>query len=288
MCRTNSAHAAIRSIVTSSRRRGLAQSRNARARRLAKTALLLGLGVAATARAAALPAWPPFLPPRDTFSPAVVATVEKVWQDPTLTRTVDADPVETPLDVYRVFFDMPDVTTAAARHLGLARYEVRRVSQDTYEADDRAGARGRYRVLVQAPGRRVLLSTGRHESGLLGTVRGDALTMVTLEAREGATAPRLVAYVRIEHAVAAALARALVPVFGYLADRKLREGFRVTAKVSEWAWRSPGEFCGWLEDGAVSAERAAVVAAALGRCASSDQALTSYRRPRHSIAPSPR
>jgi hypothetical protein len=219
-----------------------------------------------------------------------VTTVAKVWQEPTLTRTVEGDPVETPFEVYRVFVDMPDVTAAAARHLGLARYEVRRVSADTYEADDHAGASGRYQVLVHTPERRVLLSTGRHKSFLLGTVSGQALTVVTLEQRDATIVPRLTAYVHIDHPVAAALARALVRVFGRLADGKLGEGFQVTARVAEWAWRSPAELCRWLEHDAVPRTRAAEVADTLARCETSDQAgsPTSYRRPRHSTLPSPR
>ncbi|HXH83402.1 MAG TPA: hypothetical protein VNN07_10785, partial [Candidatus Tectomicrobia bacterium] len=190
-------------------------------------------------RAAATPAWPPFLPPADTFPEAVAATVRHVWEDPTLVRTVEGEPVEVPAAVYRIFFDAPDVTTAAARHLGLARYEVRKVGPETYEADDRAGARGHYRVLVHEPGRRVLLSTGEHRSVFLGRVAGHALTVVTLDAADGAAIPRLTAYVRIDNAVAATIARTLVALFGHLADRKLAEGFRVTAEVAAWAARAP-------------------------------------------------
>jgi hypothetical protein len=56
----------------------------------------------------------------------------------------------------------------------------------------------------------------------------------------------LTAYVRIDNAFAAALARHLLPIFGRLADRKLSEGFAVTAKVAEWAVAHPDEFCDWL------------------------------------------
>jgi len=55
--------------------------------------------------------------------------------------------------------------------------------------------------------------------------------------------PKLVAYIYIDSPVAATLARALVPTFGFLADRKLGEGMRVTAEVAEWAIEPSGGFC---------------------------------------------
>lgn len=38
----------------------------------------------------------------------------------------------------------------------------------------------------------------------------------------------------------------IVPVLGYLADRKLTEGFRVTGRVVEWARREPASLCEWF------------------------------------------
>lgn len=225
----------------------------------------MGLVVALVAHPAAA-GWPPFLPAPDALPSGIVAAVEEVWRDPTLVRTVQGEPLAVPLELYRVFFDAPDVTAAAARHLGVARYRVSLVGDRTYEADDRDGARGVYVVLAEGPERRVLLSTGQHRGALLGTIGGRALTVVTLEERSGAVVPQLTAYVRIENALAAALARALIPLFGHIADRKLAEGFRVTAAVVDWASQAPDEFCRWLAGAEIPPARAAHVAAALGGC----------------------
>lgn len=192
------------------------------------------------------PAWPPFLPPPETFSPGVIATVERVWADPTIHRRVEGAPAAVPLGVYVAFVDAPEVTAAAARRLGLARYEVRMLDEDWYEADDRDGARGVYRVLVRDGTRRVILSQGTHTGALLGTIGGSALTLLELTDHGGKTTQRLDAFVLIESRPAAALARILILVFGWIADRKLGEGFRVTAGVAEWAAAHRGEFCEWL------------------------------------------
>ncbi|HZS34482.1 MAG TPA: hypothetical protein VFC42_14015 [Methylomirabilota bacterium] len=211
-------------------------------------------------------AWPPFLPSPDTVPAEVVSTVERVWAHPTLVRTVEGVAAPVPFAVYARFIDAPDLTAAAARHLGLARYEVRMVGDRRYEADDHDGARGIYRVLVDDPGRRVILSSGRHTGTLLGTIRGHALTVLTFREDGGETRQQLTAYVLIENRVAALLARALVPVFGGLADRKLTEGFRVTAQVAEWAVRRPAEFCRWLASEPVPRAEVARVAQVVDRC----------------------
>jgi hypothetical protein len=180
-----------------------------------------------------------------------------VWRDPTLSRAVRGRPAAVPFSTYVAFIDLPDVTAAAARFLEVAKYEVRVLGDDLYEADDHNGARGRYRVLVREPTRRVILSWGEHRGRVLGTIRGDALTVLDFAPANDRIEPRLRAYVLIENAIAARLARLLVAVFGGVADRKLAEGFAVTAKVAEWAAREPGPFCDWLAREPLPAERRA-------------------------------
>jgi hypothetical protein len=198
------------------------------------------------ARTGSAAAWPPFLPPRGEFSAEIVESVERVWADPTLTRSVEGEPVAVPLETYRAFVDAAEVTAAAAQHLGIARHQVHLQSDGWYAADDRDGAVGRYRVLSRDDGRRVILSIGRHTSPFLGTIRGRAVTVLRFDEGAHGVVPRLTAYVRIENRAAAILARVLVSLFGRVADRKLAEGFRITAQVVEWAQRRPAEFCDWL------------------------------------------
>ena len=115
-----------------------------------------------------------------------------------------------------------------------------------FRSDDHDGARGTYRVLVREERRRVILSRGEHSGNILGTITGSALTVVDFEPSSGGVDQRLTAYVRIDNAVAAALARLIVWAFGFIADRKLAEGFNVTAAIAEWAVEQPAEFCQWL------------------------------------------
>lgn len=211
-------------------------------------------------------AWPPFLPPAESLPAELVAAVERVWREPTLSRTVRGRPARVPFDVYVAFVDSPEVTAAAARFRQLARYEVRALGDDAYEADDGDGARGVYRVLVREATRRVMLSRGEHSGLLLGAIRGSALTVLALEPRDREVAQTVTAYVRIDNRVAAALARLLVAVFGFIADRKLAETFTVSAAVAEWAVERPDEFCPWLDAEPLPTERREAIRGVLLPC----------------------
>lgn len=159
------------------------------------------------------------------------------------------------------------MTASAARHLDLAKYEVRRVGGDVFAADDGNGAYGTHEVLARGPRRRVLVSWGEHRGHLLGTVRGSALTVLDFTEDAGGVQPGLTTYVRIENKAAAGLARALMAVLGGIVDRRLAAGFATTAEVAEWAVRQPDEFCAWLQGAAPSEPDATIVTAALPGCA---------------------
>jgi len=78
--------------------------------------------------------------------------------------------------------------------------------------------------------------------------------------------PTLTAYVYIDNRVAAALARTLITSFGFVADRQLGEGLRVTAEVAEWAVDRSGGFCEWLAREPLPSARRARILVALPAC----------------------
>ncbi|MBI3031431.1 MAG: hypothetical protein HYY64_18175 [Candidatus Rokubacteria bacterium] len=195
--------------------------------------------------------FPSFLPGADQFPPDVRSEIISVWTDYTLTRVVAGRPARAPLEIYRLFVDHPDVTAAASRHLGLAKYRVEPVGPDRFAADDGEGAKGTYRVLVHDDRRRIMLTRGSHEGRILGRIGGASLTILSFELRAGSegapeVAQQVESFVRIDNPVAAFFARLLLPLFSGYADRKIAETFDVTARVSEWAAREPTAFCAWL------------------------------------------
>lgn len=226
-------------------------------------ALLVALAVTATAAGDA-ERWPPFVPSPATLPAAIATGVEQAWGRPTFTRHVDGERARAPFDLYVALVDAPEVTAAGARRLGLARYDVRRLGPGWYHADDGAGAQGEYHVLARERTRRVMFSRGHHVGRLLGTITGVALTDLRFEPHGGEVAQRLTAWVVIDNRLAAMLARIFIPLFGQVADRKLQDAFRVTARVAEWAAIHPTEFCKWLGGEAALGEARRPVLAAAG------------------------
>ena len=195
--------------------------------------------------------FPPFLPEPERLPAEIRTEVASVWTRHTLTRVVSGQPARAPLDLFRLFVDLPEVTAAASRHLGLAKYRVRQLGPDHYEAEDGEGAGGNYRVLVRDPHRRVLLTWGSHTSWILGRITGASLTLLTFVPETSADggsqiAQRVETFVRIDNRVAAFITRILLPLFSGYADQKIAETFNVTARVSAWAHGDPTTFCQWL------------------------------------------
>ena len=227
---------------------------------------MLVLALAADSEGAAVAPWPPVLGARAAFSPEVSAAVERVWDQPTLSRTVNGPTARVPIQLYTAFIDAPDVTAAAARFRRVASYHIQPLDGDRYRADDGDGARGFSHVLRRDGRRRVILSRGEHTGPILGRISGSALTVLDLATDGDLVQPTLTAYVRIDDGIAASLAQLFIPRFGFLADRKLAEGLHVTKVVAEWAIDPSGGFCEWLVREPLPAASRARVMAAVPAC----------------------
>jgi len=209
--------------------------------------------------------WPPYLPGSNEYPPQIARTITRLWRNPTFTRRVRGAPAPVPAAFYLRFVDTPDLTAAAARHLGLAPYDVEALGDDWYEADDHDGAHGVYRVLLREDGRRVIVSWGTHRGSILGAIAGSALTRLDFSGEDGHTMQGLEVHVIIDNAVAARLTRAMLPIFGWFVDHKLTDGFRTTSKVAAWAHDKPDEFCAWLRQ-ALTPERRGELSGAFEEC----------------------
>lgn len=197
--------------------------------------------------------FPPFLPSAEQFSPDVRAEVAAIWNRRTTMRTASGRAAPVPLELYRLFIDMPDVTATAGQHLGVGAYRVTRLGPETFEVADGEGAKGIYRVVLRRPNQRVLIAKIERTTRLFGPVSSGSVTLLTLSpeaSQDGRPqiAQRVDTAVRIDHRVLSVVAKLLLPAFPNYADRKISEIFNIAAEVSAWAYDKPADFCRWLGD----------------------------------------
>lgn len=214
--------------------------------------------------------WPPFLRASAEYPAPIADAIRRLWTHATFTRTVSEAPAPVPLAFYLRFVDAPDVTAAAARHLGLTTYTVKVLGDDWYAADDGNRTRGVYRVLERDGARRVILSWGTHHGSILGTIGGSALTRLEFADDEGGATQRLTVNAIIDNGLVAGITRPLLVIFGRFADRKLAEAFRTAAAAATWAHENPDDFCAWL-DGAVSDDRRTELRGVFDECAETER-----------------
>ncbi len=188
------------------------------------------------------------------------ARIERTWTGATFRRTVAPPPVEVPLALYVALIDAPDVVAAAARRLGVATETVAALGDGGWEVRSTKGSRAKYRVLLSAPDRRVVLSHG-HVMVLGLAIPGSVLGVLELDDRTTSVDQRLTVHARVEHAAWALVAKFLLAFLPSLADAELARGFRITAAVAGWAAREPADFCAWLASSGVASPRIATAAA---------------------------
>lgn len=194
--------------------------------------------------------FPPYLGQPDDWPADLRREIGHLWTNRTVTRTVDGKPAAAPLDLYELFIDLPEVTSAAGQHLRAGGYRVVRVAPDHFQVADSEGAQGTYRVIVRRPGERVVVARLQRRARLLGEVRGATLTRLTFreERQDGhpVVTQRVETVARIDHRVAAMIARILLPLFPDYADRKIAEIFTIASRVAAWSLEEPADFCAWL------------------------------------------
>jgi len=116
--------------------------------------------------------------------PDVSAAVERVWIEPTFSRTLNGRSAHVPFDVYVAFLDTPEVTAAAARFRKLGPMRFKHSMTTAIGAPTATEPRGR----AGAPSR---ATTARHpfpgaaNGWILGTIRGSTLTVLGPRAARG-------------------------------------------------------------------------------------------------------
>jgi hypothetical protein len=81
-------------------------------------------------------------------------------------------------DVFEFLLDHPEFATHVTRALKLARYRIWRGPEGGLWLDDGWGVVGQFSVVYSAAGTRVAYAHGQYQSGLLPSIRGQAVVVI--------------------------------------------------------------------------------------------------------------
>jgi hypothetical protein len=145
--------------------------------------------------------------------------------------------------VYEFLLEHMDFAAEVARLLGVGRYRVQRAAGG-FQADDGRGARGLVRPLGGDDTRRVFSLEGGYDPPLLPTISGRLLLVldaVHTRAPDGETYAEMsvAGYLRLDSALAEAIAGVARAFTEATVERKVKRFFRHVAKVSRRAYDDP-------------------------------------------------
>lgn len=81
-------------------------------------------------------------------------------------------------DVFEFLLDHPEFATHVTRALRLARYRIWRGPEGALWLDDGWGVVGQFSVVYATTGTRVVYAHGQYQSGLLPSIRGQAVVVI--------------------------------------------------------------------------------------------------------------
>ena len=145
--------------------------------------------------------------------------------------------------VFDYLLDNPDFAADVARALREGKYRIRRVG-DAFEADDGHGGRGTMKFLLNEDGRRLYYLQGRYDPPLLPTLTGRLVILLDaehLDGPDGVTycAMKFAGYLKLDNAMADAVARVMKMFSEDQVDRRVRRFFGHVAAVSRRAYNDP-------------------------------------------------
>jgi len=105
------------------------------------------------------------------------ARLQEIAEGAAVSARAAGEPFVARHDVFEFLLDHPEFATHVTRALRLARYRIWRDAEGLW-LDDGWGVVGRFSVVYAASGTRVMYARGQYQSGLLPSIRGQAVVVI--------------------------------------------------------------------------------------------------------------
>ncbi len=160
---------------------------------------------------------------------AARSKISAVLASPTIFRCLPAQTIECDPNLYLFLVEHPDLVVNLWEVMGISEVALSRVAESTFDANDKAGTRGRLEYVYRGPQLHLVFAEGNYTGSLLPRpVRGQCVLLLRtsyLRSSDGRDFVRckLDAFVRLDNVGVSVLAKTFQPLVLHAADHNFRE-----------------------------------------------------------------
>jgi hypothetical protein len=186
----------------------------------------------------------PYAVPLDEFSETQRRKVQHVLEDVAAVVPLDGAEVKSRLEIYHFLLDQMPFTGGVVRELGRGKWGITRDAKDptAFTVVDPEGFRMRFELVRKEEQRRFYVTKGVFQMGLLPTLEGSTLIIMTMLPERGAIQTNAVVYVRVETPFYAQLAKGVRS----MVEEKVRERAGFFIKAARWVAEEAARRPDWL------------------------------------------
>jgi hypothetical protein len=165
------------------------------------------------------------------------AKLQEVAEGASVSARAAGEPFLARPDVFEFLLDHPEFATHVTRALKLARYRIWRGPDGGLWLDDGWGVVGQFSVVYAASGTRVVYAHGQYQSGLLPSIRGQAVVVIEYGLspaadRRSLISPAVTGFVRLDSRIIALAGMLAGSVATTKAEKEARRFVKLFARAS--------------------------------------------------------
>ena len=163
--------------------------------------------------------------------------LQEIAEGASVSAQATGEPFLARSDVFEFLLDHPEFATHITRALKLARYRIWRGPEGGLWLDDGWGVVGQFSVVYASQGTRVVFAHGRYQSGLLPSIRGQAVVVIEYGVspaadRRSLISPAVTGFVRLDSKIIALAGMLASSVATAKAEKEAKRFVRLFARAS--------------------------------------------------------
>ena len=163
--------------------------------------------------------------------------LQEIAEGASVSAQATGEPFLARSDVFEFLLDHPEFATHITRALKLARYRIWRGPEGGLWLDDGWGVVGQFSVVYASQGTRVVFAHGQYQSGLLPSIRGQAVVVIEYGVspaadRRSLISPAVTGFVRLDSKIIALAGMLASSVATAKAEKEAKQFVRLFARAS--------------------------------------------------------